>query len=104
MVTPIERTIVTTVASPSGIAATAKLTATIKELRTGSKWKSPALIILNANINKQIPKTIQVSVLLNCASFICKGVLPSSACVRAVAILPISVFIPVSVITALPRP
>ena len=36
LVTPIERTMVTTVASPSGIAATARDMAIIKELRIGS--------------------------------------------------------------------
>ena len=36
LVTPIERTMVTTVASPSGIAATASEIAIMKELRIGS--------------------------------------------------------------------
>jgi len=44
-VTPIERTTVTTAASPSGIAATARETATIKEFSIMSKSKPPARII-----------------------------------------------------------
>ena len=44
LVTPMDRTTVTTAASPSGIAATASETATMKELMTASKFMPPALI------------------------------------------------------------
>ncbi len=57
LVTPIDKTIVTTVAKPSGIAATAKLTAIINVLKTTLPSISPARNKLNANINAQIPKT-----------------------------------------------
>ena len=104
LVTPMESTTVTTAASPSGMAATARLTATMKVDSTTSKWKSPARIRLNANTNTQMPSTSQVSTRLSCASFFCKGVWPSWAFSRAVAILPISVCMPVCVTTACPRP
>ena len=61
-VTPIESTIVTTAASPSGIAATASETATIKKLSVDSNDKpSPTAserIISKTKINAQMPKTI----------------------------------------------
>ena len=43
LVTPMESTMVTTVARPSGMAATARDTATMKVLMMVSRWKSPAL-------------------------------------------------------------
>ena len=55
---PMDKTIVTTVASPSGIAATAKDTATIKLSSTTSSAKLLPRISLKAKINTQIPKTI----------------------------------------------
>ena len=103
-VTPIERTIVTTATSPSGIAATARLTASMKVLSTLSVSNLPFLIRLNTNMNTQIPSTSFVSIPLSWDSFFWSGVCPSSASVMAVAILPISVFIPVPVTTILPRP
>ena len=42
LVTPMDSTTVTTAARPSGMAATARDTATIKELRTTSNAKPPA--------------------------------------------------------------
>ena len=61
LVTPIERTIVTTAARPSGIAATASETATIKVSRTVLKLTASPTInertISNAKINTQIPRT-----------------------------------------------
>ena len=44
LVTPMDNTTVTTAAKPSGIAATAKDTATMKEFNTSSKSNPPALI------------------------------------------------------------
>ena len=52
----------------------------------------------------QIPSTNLVKILDNSANLICKGVFVSLALAIASAILPISVFIPVEVTTALPRP
>ena len=61
-VTPIERTIVTTAASPSGIAATARETATIKNDNVDDKViASPTMrarTISNTKMNTQIPKTM----------------------------------------------
>ena len=68
-VTPIERTIVTTAARPSGIAATARLTATINVSIITSGVNSPALITPTANITTQIPRTSHVRILLRPASF-----------------------------------
>ena len=64
LVTPIESTIVTTAASPSGIAATARLTASINV--SSVVWRSnfPFLISVNANINMHIKSTSFVSNLL----------------------------------------
>ena len=68
-VTPMDKTMVTTVASPSGMAATARLTATRKVFSTTSPLILPAFKRLNAKINTQIPSTSQVKILLSCASF-----------------------------------
>ena len=111
-VTPIDSTIVTTAASPSGTAATARLTATINTsitLLNISAGSPPARVERsmnneNAKMKTQIPSTRKVRVLESPASFFWSGVCPSSAFVMASAILPISVFMPVSVTTALPRP
>ena len=102
-VTPIESTIVTTAASPSGIAATARETATIKVLRIVSPL-IPALRRPTAKITTQIPITRTVSILLSWFSLSWRGVASSFAWERAFAIFPISVFIPVPVTTAFPRP
>ena len=112
LVTPIDNTIVTTAARPSGIAATAKDTATIKTLITSEKIAtvSPlAKISLcinkeKAKIKTQMPRTNLVKILDNSANLICKGVFVSLALAIASAILPISVSIPVAVTIALPRP
>ncbi len=105
LVTPIERTIVTSAAKPSGMAATAKDTAIINVSSILSPVRSGySLNTLNKNINTLIPKTNQLRVLLNWLSFICRGVAFSSAWVMASAILPISVSIPVATIRALPLP
>ena len=100
-VTPIESEIVTTVASPSGIAATARLTATMNVFRTSS-GVMPLFAVkrLKPNIKMHMPMTMYVKIRLSWPSLICRGVCPLSAFVSASAILPISVFIPVSVTTA----
>ena len=69
LVTPMESTIVTTAASPSGMAATARDTATMKVssmvspvIPSGLKF---ALIRPTPNMITQIPITSTVSILLN---------------------------------------
>ena len=67
LVTPMESRIVTTAASPSGIAATARDTATINVSSTSSPF-TPApvimlLAILTQNTSTQIPITIRVRIL-----------------------------------------
>ena len=104
LVTPMDSTMVTTAASPSGMAATARETATMKVLMMVSRWKSPARSRLNRKINTQMPSTSTLRTLLSWPSFRCRGVSPSSAWARASAILPISVSMPVEQTTARPRP
>ena len=69
LVTPMESTIVTTAASPSGIAATARETATIKVLRIVSLL-IPARIRPTAKITAQMPTTRTVRILLSWFSLI----------------------------------
>ena len=104
LVTPMDSTMVTTVARPSGMAATARLTATRKVSRTTWPFRLPAFSRLKAKMNTQMPRTSQVRILLSWASFFWRGVFSSLALARAPAILPISVPMPVDVITARPRP
>ena len=109
-VTPMESTTVTTVASPSGMAATARDTATMKVFRTTSSAWPPAVSSpraikrLKAKMNTQMPSTILDSSLPSSSSFRCRGVCSSFVFESTPAILPISVLIPVAVITAFPRP
>ena len=103
LVTPMESTIVTTAASPSGIAATARLTATIKVFKMFC-GVTPSFKIPTMKITAQMASTITLKILLSWFSRFCSGVLSSADCVRTWAIFPISVFIPVPVITARPRP
>ena len=104
LVTPMERTTVTTAARPSGMAATARETAIMKESRARARSKRPARMIWTAKTTTQIASTIQVRMRESWLSFLCKGVWPSWACSSASAILPISVCMPVAVTTARPRP
>ena len=99
-----DSTTVTTVANPSGTAATARLTAIIKVSNTTFRWKSPALSKENTKMNTLIPSTSQLKIRLNWASLICKGVWLSSAWDKIPAIFPISVSMPVPVMMARPRP
>ena len=62
LVTPMERTMVTTATRPSGIAATARLTAIIKVSRKTSPVTSPALRRLTPKITTQIANTSTVSI------------------------------------------
>lgn len=103
LVTPMESTMVTTAARPSGIAATARDTATIKEFKMELPLK-PERMRPTAKITAQMPRTSTVRILLSWFSFNWRGVSSSLAWARAEAILPISVSMPVPVRTAFPRP
>ena len=73
-VTPIESTTVTTVASPSGIAATASDTATMNVSSTPRSVKSPITKRSKAKMNTQMPSTIHDKVFPSWVSFFCRGV------------------------------
>ena len=103
LVTPMESTMVTTAARPSGIAATARDTATIKEFKMELPLK-PERMRPTAKITAQMPSTSTVRILLSWFNFNWRGVSSSLAWARAEAILPISVSMPVPVRTAFPRP
>ena len=74
LVTPMESTTVTTAARPSGMAATARETATMKLSRMTSNSNPPARSICTAKMTTQMPRTSQVRILLSWLSFICSGV------------------------------
>ena len=96
---PKERTIVTIELKASGIAATARATANINAL--------PIFSPRNTLIANRIPQNIRIkmeSFLPNSSRFTCNGVCFSEVDFKSPAIFPTSVCIPVSVITALPRP
>ena len=108
LVTPSESTMVTTATRPSGMAATASETATIKvsSRAVGSvrTLPTPWRMISTPKITTQMTITMMVRMRLSSASFTCSGVSSSLASARAPAILPISVFMPVPTTTARPRP
>ena len=97
--TPSESTTVTTAGSPSGIAATARLTDSMNALSTPMPRR-----MLSTNISAHIasapmPRTFPIF-----ASFICSGVVGSSSVFRRCAIFPTAVSMPVRVTTALAWP
>ena len=103
-VTPMDSTTVTTVARPSGIAATARDTATMKLSSMDWAVNFPAIMRSNTNMNRHMPSTILDKELLSWPSLRCKGVSSCSVWAKTSAILPISVSMPVEVTTALPLP
>ncbi len=109
-VTPMERTTVTTVASPSGMAATASDTATMNVFSMTVRasplsLSSPrAMKRLKRKMNTHITRTIFESIVPSSSSFFCSGVSSPAVSERAPAIFPISVVMPVLVITAFPLP
>ena len=103
-VTPMDSTIVTTAASPSGMAATARLTAIRNVSSTTRPLMVPARSTPTANTTAQMPSTSHVRMRLSCVRRSCRGVLRSCVCVSASAMRPISVPMPVAVTTARPRP
>ena len=100
-VTPMESSTVTTALNPSGIAATARETAIIK---VSSTALPPLRTRFTTNTNAQITRIIALSFRESSLSLICRGVSSSFALVRASAIAPISVSMPVPVTTACPLP
>ena len=70
-----DRTIVTTAASPSGMAATAKETAIISVANTSSPVTLGYILnILSIKIKTEIPSTSQLNTLLSSFNFCCNGV------------------------------
>ena len=97
--TPIAKTIVETAGNPSGIAATAKLTAVINIAIASFPYASPTINMITQIIKATIPKVFP-----SLSNFFCNGVVSSSAEFIIFAILPTSVFIPVSTTIAFPLP
>ncbi len=93
--TPMARTIVTIAGRPSGIAETASATAIMKISMTFMPSIKPII-----KMTAHIPRAKSPRYLPSTASRCCKGVCLSLAASRSLAILPISVCIPVAVITA----
>ena len=96
---PIASTIVTMLASASGIAATASATANIR----ASMMAFPCHTF-KANTRIHIPMMAMLSFLLKSSSVFCNGVLRSCAVFIKVAIFPISDFIPTAVTITRARP
>ena len=97
--TPIARTIVDTAANPSGIAATAKLTAVINISITSLPYANPII-----NITIQITMAIIPKLLPSLFNFCWSGVAVSSTLFSIPAIFPTSVCIPVSTTIPFPLP
>ena len=105
--TPSASTTVTIAGSPSGIAATAKATEVINNVKMRLKKLVPSAAGSKSPIINTIAQIISTPMPINLpsdASFCFKGVIPLSASSKSVAILPTSEFMPVSVTTAVPRP
>ena len=79
LVTPMDKTIVTTATRPSGIAATASEIASMKVSIMTSMLMVPALMTPRAKMITQITRTSLVRILESCASLSWSGVCSSSA-------------------------
>ena len=88
--TPSESTTVTTAGSPSGIAATARLTESMNALSTPMPRRMLSTNISAHIANAPMPRTFPIF-----ASFICSGVVGSSSVFRRCAIFPTAVSMPV---------
>ena len=97
--TPIESTMVTIAGRPSGIAETASETAVIKISRTLMPFKRPT-----TKMTAHAPSATKPRLLPSDASFRCSGVCVSASPESRPAILPISVCMPVAVMTAVAVP
>ena len=74
LVTPMDSTTVTTAAKPSGMAATARETAIMKESSATSRENVPARHSCTPKISTQIPSTSLVRIPLSWVSLRCRGV------------------------------
>ena len=99
LVTPSERTTVTIAGRPSGIADTARDTAVMNISITSIPAISPTMNTTTQAARATIPRYLP-----NLDSFFCSGVLVSFSPAKSPAILPICVFIPVPVTTAVAVP
>ncbi len=97
--TPMASTMVTMAGNPSGIAETANATAIINISITFMPYSNPI-----AKITPHIPRARNPIYLPNIANLCCRGVWVSPSVSNRSAILPISVFIPVAVTTAVAVP
>ena len=93
------KTIVEIAASPSGITATAKLTAVINISSGSFPCNSPIIKITTQIASEAIPRVFP-----NLFNLRCKGVSDFSVLFKIPAILPTSVFIPVSTTIPFPLP
>ena len=90
---------VTMAGSPSGMAATARLTAVINMEKGGFSCKIPM-----QKMRAQIASAPMPSCFPVCSNFFCKGVMLSDVWESMAAILPISVSMPVAVTSTFPLP
>ena len=97
--TPMASTMVTMAGRPSGMAETASDTAVMKMSMTSMPLSRPT-----TNTTAQAARARMPRYLPRLASFFCSGVWVSSLESSRLAILPISVFMPVAVTTAVARP
>ncbi len=97
--TPKAKTMVTIAGSPSGMAATARLTAVMNISTRSLPLRRP-----KTKIKAQIPIATSPKVLPKTAKRFCRGVSTSGDSWMSWAILPISVFMPVAVTAIFPRP
>ena len=98
-VTPIESTMVTMAGKPSGMAETARDTAVMNIVMISIFSTTPTTKII-----AQAMRAVTPRILPSCASFCCRGVAVSFSPLKRFAILPISVFMPVLVTTAVAVP
>ena len=103
-VTPMLSTTVTTVARPSGMAATARDTATMKVFRMPDRGEVPGHQQVKHENEHADAQHQPGQRLAQLGQLLCSGVSSCSVRARTPAILPISVSIPVAVTTMRPRP
>ena len=97
--TPRASTMVTTAASPSGIAATARDTAVMKISSSSMPWSSPTPNMTTHTARQMMDRVLEIS-----AIFFWRGVWLSSSVVSIWAMRPTSVSMPVEVTTQVARP
>ena len=102
--TPSASTAVTIAGKPSGTAATASATPRMKTSNSAAMLRTFSTRSMVPIIRSAITPTTIPSSRPTCASSFCSGVVSAVACCNMPAIRPISVFMPVAVTTAKPRP